>query len=215
MSWHPVALSADLPPGRVTGARIAGHPVALWRDAEGRAHVWEDRCPHRGMRLSLGFVREGVLTCLYHGWRFGAEGSCRHIPAHPDLTPPETIRATMHAAAEAGGLIWASLDGEVMPPEPGDWQGVRSVRVEAAPETATDALDSLPDPLAPSADAPRRTRRRVTALWLFDDAAVALLDAGPSLCVLHGLVAPGASRDTRRALAAGLAALRAHLEDAA
>ena len=75
----------------------------MWRDSDGVAHVWEDRCPHRGMRLSLGFVRGDQIACLYHGWRYDAAGQCRYIPAHPQLTPPETIRVPVLAVGGADG----------------------------------------------------------------------------------------------------------------
>lgn len=56
-------------------------------------------CPHRGMRLSLGFIRGDQVACLYHGWHYDA-GQCRYIPAHPQLTPPETIRVQAFETAE-------------------------------------------------------------------------------------------------------------------
>ncbi|NVN12987.1 Rieske (2Fe-2S) protein, partial [Nguyenibacter vanlangensis] len=89
--WHALMLAMDLEPGSVAGCVLRGRELAVWRDARGVAHVWDDRCPHRGMRLSLGFLREGTLACLYHGWRFGPDGRCAHIPAHPELSPPATI----------------------------------------------------------------------------------------------------------------------------
>ena len=67
--------------------------LAVWRSASGRIAAWRDRCPHRGMRLSHGFVRGESLNCIYHGWTYGADGACRRIPAHPEVVPPATIRA--------------------------------------------------------------------------------------------------------------------------
>ena len=58
-AWHPVALSADIEPGIANGTRILGREIVVWRDASGAAHVWDDRCRHRGMRPSFGFV--GVI----------------------------------------------------------------------------------------------------------------------------------------------------------
>lgn len=109
--WTPIALSRDVPAGVTRAVRLDGKELVIWR-GDGAAHVWEDRCPHRGMRLSLGFVRDNSLNCLYHGWQYGASSSCVRIPAHPDLTVPPTIKANAHAAAEAGGLIWVRLNGE-------------------------------------------------------------------------------------------------------
>src|SRR6478609_5295137 len=91
-SWTPVALSADLPAGTVIPARISAGSIALWRSESGRLSPSADRCPHRGMSLSHGFVRGEALSCIYHGWSYAQGGNCIRIPAHPGLTPPETIR---------------------------------------------------------------------------------------------------------------------------
>jgi hypothetical protein len=58
------------------------------------------------MRLSHGFVRGEVLSCIYHGWSYSQAGTCVRIPAHPGLTPPETIRVVTHRVEEADGIIW-------------------------------------------------------------------------------------------------------------
>lgn len=126
--WVAVALSEDLAPGEVFGTRVDGAGVAVWRDAPGTVRAFEDRCPHRGMRLSLGFVRGDTLACLYHGWRFEGGGACRLIPAHPELKPPSTIRATLFEACEASGLVWVSRTSrEDAPPMLGEALPLRSV----------------------------------------------------------------------------------------
>ncbi|WP_138472631.1 Rieske (2Fe-2S) protein [Poseidonocella sp. HB161398] len=117
MTTFPVALAHDLPPGRVQRAFAGGRDLVLWRSASGRAMAWDNRCPHRGMRLSHGFVRGERLACLYHGWQYGTEAACAHIPAHPDLAPPATIRAAAYDLAEAGGVIWVADEGYADPPD--------------------------------------------------------------------------------------------------
>ena len=102
MPWTAIALSRDVPPENTRAVKVDGREIVIWRGADGEAHVWEDRCPHRGMRLSFGFVRGTVLNCLYHGWRYGASGSCAGIPAHPDLTVPPTIKANAFPVRESG-----------------------------------------------------------------------------------------------------------------
>ncbi|MDM0115905.1 aromatic ring-hydroxylating dioxygenase subunit alpha [Variovorax sp. J22R133] len=113
--WHPVALSADVADAPVP-ASLLGENLVLWRDAQGTARAWQDRCPHRGAQLSLGRVVDcdgaRMLECPYHGWRFDGEGQSRHVPALPDFTPPPTHRAATHATREAHGLIWVRLDGD-------------------------------------------------------------------------------------------------------
>ncbi|MCG5480503.1 MAG: Rieske (2Fe-2S) protein [Ensifer alkalisoli] len=107
--WTPVALSADLPAGSVMPARTPAGPIALWRSQSGHAAALADRCPHRGMRLSHGFVRGEALSCIYHGWSYARTGNCLRIPAHPALTPPETIRVETHEVKESGGVIWVAV----------------------------------------------------------------------------------------------------------
>ncbi|WP_075291586.1 Rieske (2Fe-2S) protein [Pararhizobium arenae] len=108
--WTPVALSADLPVGTVIPARIPAGSIALWRSESGRLSASADRCPHRGMSLSHGFVRGENLSCIYHGWSYARSGQCIRIPAHPGLEPPETIRAKTFTVEEVGGVIWVATD---------------------------------------------------------------------------------------------------------
>lgn len=182
--WYPLMLSADLEPGTVAGSTVLGRDLAVWRDGEGQAHVWDDRCPHRGMRLSLGFVREGALACLYHGWRFGADGRCVHIPAHPDLSPPGTIRAAPLRVAEGHGLVWASAEeeGPLLEGDPAmdavAWVPVRSVRIETPWQDVARAV-GMPDGHR-AAVLDRDVEGRVLA---------ALLPVREGACMLHLLAA--------------------------
>lgn len=113
--WTAVCLSDDLPAGVVVPGHAGGVDLAVWRSATGRVAAWVDRCPHRGMRLSHGFVRGETLACIYHGWSYGSDGGCLRIPAHPALVPPATIRATGMACAEDSGLIWVAPEGTATP----------------------------------------------------------------------------------------------------
>lgn len=107
-TWVPVALAQDLPPGTAMPARIPAGSIALWRSQSGRVAASADRCPHRGMRLSHGFVRGEQLSCIYHGWSYSQAGNCVRIPAHPGLVPPDTIRAVTYATDESGGIVWVA-----------------------------------------------------------------------------------------------------------
>jgi hypothetical protein len=62
------------------------------------------------MSLSHGFVRGEALSCIYHGWSYAQDGGCLRIPAHPGLTPPETIRVKTYAVEETSGVIWVAMD---------------------------------------------------------------------------------------------------------
>ncbi|MGK4003436.1 aromatic ring-hydroxylating dioxygenase subunit alpha [Sorangium sp. So ce1036] len=105
--WTPVEV-ADRLGRKPLSVRVAGEDVVLFRNAGGRTGALIDRCPHRGVALSLGRVgSDGCIECPFHGWRFDAEGACRTIPLNE--VPPEKRR--LHAATalpvqELGGLLW-------------------------------------------------------------------------------------------------------------
>ena len=106
--WHVVGFSSDVPDGTITGTRLLGEDLVLWRHA-GRLQAWKDQCIHRGSRLSKGRIVDGAIACAYHGWRYDCDAKCVHIPAHPDLTPPPKARAVAYRVIERYGFIWASL----------------------------------------------------------------------------------------------------------
>ncbi len=141
-SWTPVALSSDLPAGTVIPALVATESIALWRSDSGRATASADRCPHRGMRLSHGFVRGETISCIYHGWSYAQAGNCVRIPAHPGLVPPETIRVATHAVEEVDGVIWVAFGSSVKPPPKLDgFVPLRSMTVLAAKAAIEAAAD--------------------------------------------------------------------------
>ncbi|AYG69786.1 MULTISPECIES: Rieske 2Fe-2S domain-containing protein [unclassified Rhizobium] len=145
-SWAPVALSSDLPPGTVIPAWTPAGSIALWRSQSGRATASSDRCPHRGMRLSHGFVRGEALSCIYHGWSYSPSGGCIRIPAHPNLVPPETIRVAIQRVEESSGILWvAAGQPETQPPQLEELIPLRSLTVEADIAAIEDAAGAKID----------------------------------------------------------------------
>ena len=72
-----VPLAALGPRGRTVVETDAG-PVAVFL-VDGRAHAVANACPHEGNPLAEGEVAGGVLTCVFHLWRFDlATGACLH-----------------------------------------------------------------------------------------------------------------------------------------
>lgn len=136
--WIPVALSADLPPATVIPAHTPSGILALWRSASGKLTALADRCPHRGMRLSYGFVRGEALSCIYHGWSYGLTGQCQRIPAHPELTPPAAIKAASYAVEERNGVIWIAFEQpETTPPVLEGFKPLRSITLNTDAERVT------------------------------------------------------------------------------
>ncbi|MFK0161647.1 Rieske 2Fe-2S domain-containing protein [Rhizobium sp. NPDC090279] len=141
--WVPVALSASIEAGTSAGAVVDGSEIVVWRDSSGKAHVWEDRCPHRGMRMSFGFVRGDHIACLYHGWQYDNAGQCRYIPAHPALEVPQTIKVPTYLAEEKYGIVWATAAGEASLPDIDGVTDVTPVRSLYIDRRADDVAAAL------------------------------------------------------------------------
>ena len=72
--WFPVEFSRNLLPGQVLQSTLLGHELALWRSVSGAMEVWENRCPHRSVRLSLGFVVGDARPVVWSGLFRGSGG---------------------------------------------------------------------------------------------------------------------------------------------
>ena len=107
--WHVVAYARELTEGTLVPTRLLGRDLVAWRDTEGKAHVWEDLCIHRGARLSKGWITDNTVVCPYHGWRYEGSGACVLIPSAPGQPIPPKARSFPVKAIEQDGLIWASL----------------------------------------------------------------------------------------------------------
>ncbi|MEH2374760.1 aromatic ring-hydroxylating dioxygenase subunit alpha [Nostoc sp.] len=124
--WYPVTFVQDLPPNRPYSFSLYDEPLVLFKDQNGQFICLTDRCSHRAARLSDGQIIDGKIECSYHGWQFGNDGQCLHIPQLPaDAKIPVNACVPSFKVVERQGMIWM-------------WAG------EA--ETAIDELiPSLPD----------------------------------------------------------------------
>ena len=115
-TWQPVANSADLKPGAVTGYTLLDTELVIARFPDGRLLAADVACPHKGARLSNGSIRDGELMCPYHGWRFDGAGACLSIPslvgANADKLALSHLRS--YAVKERYGLVWVKLDPRVL-----------------------------------------------------------------------------------------------------
>jgi vanillate O-demethylase monooxygenase subunit len=108
--WFPVAIGADLTDAPLR-ATLLDVDLVLYRSA-GEVRAALDRCPHRGARLSMGWMAEDELVCPYHGLHFDAAGACARIPSQPGAKAAEKLRLAARPCVEAFGLIWTSLASE-------------------------------------------------------------------------------------------------------
>lgn len=64
-----VASVTDLAPGRVIEAWVGDQPYALCNIA-GEIHALEGSCPCTGYPLGRATIRNNLLVCPWHGWKF-------------------------------------------------------------------------------------------------------------------------------------------------
>jgi phenylpropionate dioxygenase-like ring-hydroxylating dioxygenase large terminal subunit len=115
--WYPVAWSKSI--GRKPLAlTLLGEKVMLLRDERGQPRALHNRCPHRGVPLSLGRQEvPGTWSCIYHGWTYdigtGVMVAC--LTDGPDSPLNGRVRVRTYPVTERLGLVWMYF-GEGTPP---------------------------------------------------------------------------------------------------
>lgn len=106
--------SAEVRRNQVVGLTRFGEKLVAWRDGGGRLGLFRDKCPHRGIQLSLGKVKASCLQCPFHGFEYDTSGRCTLVPANGKAAhPPSYIKAHAYPVKEAHGFVyaWYTNDG--------------------------------------------------------------------------------------------------------
>ena len=114
----PFCPSAALPEqGSYLARMAAGNPIVVTRDSDGTVRAFINACRHRGMQVAEGSGCAKALSCPYHGWTYGLDGSLKGIPGQsgfPELDRSEHgLKAV--AAIERGGIIYVQQEGDIDP----------------------------------------------------------------------------------------------------
>jgi len=100
--WMAAAFEAEIPElGDAHPLIVAGLPIILVRNANGKINAFHNVCRHRGMMV-LGEPCQALkqFTCPYHAWGYDLDGNLTRAPFF-DGTP---------TGVEKGGLNKESLD---------------------------------------------------------------------------------------------------------
>ncbi len=99
--WLDAAALDEIPEGGIAERKIKQCSVLLSKQGS-RVSCFDNRCAHLGMPLEMGDVRDGVITCAYHGFRYLLEtGEC--------LTAPE-VQLKTHAVRVVGDRVQVKLE---------------------------------------------------------------------------------------------------------
>lgn len=107
-------------PGQGSDDGAQRKQIVLFRLASGEIHAIDNRCPHEGYPLSTGMLKDGILTCEWHNWKFRlCDGVCilggedvRHYPVRVhegaiwlDITDPPLQAAQPRLFASLAGAF--------------------------------------------------------------------------------------------------------------
>jgi vanillate O-demethylase monooxygenase subunit len=102
--WYVAAWDAELIDGRLLARTILDKPVLLYRGDSGRVVALDNRCCHRGAKLSNGRREGDDIRCMYHGLKFDPGGKCIQIPGQENI--PKGLAVRSYPVAERQTLIW-------------------------------------------------------------------------------------------------------------
>lgn len=120
--WTPAiranALEAD---GAPVAVRLFGQDYVAFRTGDGRVGIIDEACPHRGVSMALARNEQNGLRCIFHGWKFDADGALIDAPAEPEARREKfcaSIKVNRYLAREAAGVVWVFVGEGKAPPFP-------------------------------------------------------------------------------------------------
>lgn len=118
--WYFALHSRALKPGQIRHKTILGEPVVFGRTSTGDVFALRDLCPHRGVPLSTGKMRDDTIECPYHGWRFMPSGQCALIPSlvGGETVEPAKIHVRKYHLTEQNGLLWIYIPDDAQATAP-------------------------------------------------------------------------------------------------
>jgi len=116
--WFPALKSSELEAGGApVRLRLMGENFIAFRSPDGTVGVLDHRCPHRCASFFYGRNESGGIRCVYHGWKFDAEGRCVEQPNEPPETQfKDKVRARALRTAEKNQVIWVYMGERATPP---------------------------------------------------------------------------------------------------
>ena len=125
--WMPALMANEVgePDGAPVKVRLLGESLVAFRDTSGRVGLIDEYCPHRGASMWLARNEGCGLRCIYHGWKFNADGACVEQMNEP-VNFAQKIRTPAYPTVEVGEIVWAYLGPrDLMPPPPNfEWTQV-------------------------------------------------------------------------------------------
>jgi vanillate O-demethylase monooxygenase subunit len=98
---------------------LLNEPIVLYRTTDGTPVAFEDRCVHRRLPLSMGWVVGDALRCRYHGLTYDKTGKCIRIPGQDVIGDWARLRSYPVVQRHKWVLVWmgdpAQADESLIP----------------------------------------------------------------------------------------------------
>jgi phenylpropionate dioxygenase-like ring-hydroxylating dioxygenase large terminal subunit len=116
-SWLCVGHQSQIPQkGDYFLFEMAGESVIVVRDGEGGVNALLNVCRHRGSRIcDAATGHETRLTCRYHGWSYGLDGSLRAASRTPEGFDRAQYGLHRVQVKVFAGLIFINFDPDAAP----------------------------------------------------------------------------------------------------
>lgn len=119
--WFPAALSCKLiSDGAPLRVRLLGQSFVAFRSTDGRVGFFNEHCPHRRASLVLARNEDNALRCIFHGWKYGVDGTVVEVPTEPHNKTAFCKRVPLkhYRTLEAAGIVWVWIGKEEPKPFP-------------------------------------------------------------------------------------------------
>src|SRR3970040_745751 len=91
--WYVAAWDHELIDGKLLARTLLEKPVVLYKGESGKVWALDNRCAHRGAKLSNGRLEGDCVRCMYHGLKFDPGGKCVQIPGQDNIPPKFGVRS--------------------------------------------------------------------------------------------------------------------------
>lgn len=113
--WYLACLVDELNHKNPLRKKIVGKELVIFKTASGKTGITEDRCCHRNVNLSMGYVKGESIKCAYHGWEFNTDGQCTCIPSLPeDEQIPRTAKIEPYPVQIKHQCVWVYIGDEAL-----------------------------------------------------------------------------------------------------
>lgn len=113
--WMPFMLTEEIaqPDCDPVRVNLLGEELLAFRDSNGRAALVDRYCPHRRVSLFFGRNEDCGIRCVYHGWKFDADGNCVDMPSEPSGSNfKDKVKLKSYPVREKAGVLWAYMGPE-------------------------------------------------------------------------------------------------------